>query len=313
MQYRLRNSFHFRLMVSFLAVSLIPLCLCSALLVQIASVHMNREIKENMKTDSDSMIVALDDLALGFEDVGKALQNNPVLMDALTCGLAQETQIYNVLYEAAGSIREVCTLHIYDLKGNPLFSSHSSPQPQKLKPTWGVLNAARTSGNTVETARYTSYRDMASIYNDFAARAKSLMTVSSMFYTFNVDGMQSWADTLWPTQKRILEQVLISARILLSSLEGSIDFADDEFDNLENFLKLRIRSAVFQKPAKEIEVQNVIETLLLGRGLAKGTDYDRESGKFEFSGKEYIPDFIMDLGCTPMRAFLKVELALFSI
>lgn len=146
MKYRLRNSFHFRLMVSFLAVSLIPLCLCSALLVQIASVHMNWEIKENMKTDSDSMIVALDDLALGFEDVGKALQNNPVLMDALTCGLAQETQIYNVLYEAAGSIREVCTLHIYDLKGNPLFSSHSSPQPQKLKPTWGVLNAARTSG-----------------------------------------------------------------------------------------------------------------------------------------------------------------------
>ena len=31
----------------------------------------------------------------------------------------------------------------------------------------------------------------------------------------------------------------------------------------------------------------------MGRGLAKGVDYDRESGKFEFSGKEYIPDFIM--------------------
>ena len=45
MKYRLRNSFHFRLMVSFLAVSLIPLCLCSALLVQIASVHMNWKSK----------------------------------------------------------------------------------------------------------------------------------------------------------------------------------------------------------------------------------------------------------------------------
>jgi len=31
----------------------------------------------------------------------------------------------------------------------------------------------------------------------------------------------------------------------------------------------------------------------LGRGLNKGIDYDRESGKFEFSGKEYIPDFII--------------------
>ena len=159
MKYRLRNSFHFRLMVSFLAVSLIPLCLCSALLVQIASVHMNREIKENMKTDSDSMIVALDDLTQGFEDTGKALQDNPVLMDALTYGLAQETQVYNVLYEAAGSIRDICTLHLYDLNGNPLFSSHNSPQAQKLKPTWGILHAAQTSGNPCymgETAEFDS-------------------------------------------------------------------------------------------------------------------------------------------------------------
>lgn len=163
----------------------------------------------------------------------------------------------------------------------------------QLRAFCNTVDQILNNANTVETARYTSYREMASIYNDFAARAKSLMTVSSMFYTFNVDRMQSWADTLWPTQKRILEQVLISARILLSSLEGSVDFADDEFDNLENFLKSRIRSAVFEKPTKEIEVQNIIETLLLGRGLAKGTDYDRESGKFEFSGKEYIPDFII--------------------
>ena len=27
--------------------------------------------------------------------------------------------------------------------------------------------------------------------------------------------------------------------------------------------------------------------------MTKGIDYDRESGKFEFSGKEYIPDFIL--------------------
>jgi len=33
--------------------------------------------------------------------------------------------------------------------------------------------------------------------------------------------------------------------------------------------------------------------LLLGRGLSKGVDYDRESGKLEFSGKEYIPDFVI--------------------
>ena len=49
-----------------------------------------------------------------------------------------------------------------------------------------------------------------------------------------------------------------------------------------------LRTVIFDKPQKEIEVQNAIEALLLGRGLNKGIDYDRESGNFEFSGKEYI-------------------------
>lgn len=149
------------------------------------------------------------------------------------------------------------------------------------------------NSSAAETARYVSYANMARTYNDFALRAKEIMNVTSMFYTFNLDVIPNWGDTLWPTQKRILEQVLISARMLLSSLEGSMDFVDDEFDNLENFLQSRLRSVVFQKPDKEIEVQNAIEALLLGRGLSKGADYDRESGKFEFSGKEYIPDFIL--------------------
>lgn len=43
-----------------------------------------------------------------------------------------------------------------------------------------------------------------------------------------------------------------------------------------------LRTVIFDKPQKEIEVQNAIEALLLGRGLNKGIDYDRESGKFEF-------------------------------
>ena len=50
---------------------------------------------------------------------------------------------------------------------------------------------------------------------------------------------------------------------------------------------------IFSRPEKEIEVQNAIESLLAGRGLNKGVDYDRETGKFEFSGKEYIPDFVI--------------------
>jgi hypothetical protein len=38
-----------------------------------------------------------------------------------------------------------------------------------------------------------------------------------------------------------------------------------------------LRRVVFAVPDKEMEVQNAIETMIVGRGMAKGTDYDRET------------------------------------
>ena len=114
------------------------------------------------------------------------------------------------------------------------------------------------------------------------------------------------ATATWPQEKMILEQTLLYANMLLSGLEGTVDFVEDEFENIANFFQSRLRAAIYQKPEREIEVQNAIESLLLGRGFSRGADYDRESGKFEFSGKEYIPDFIIP------KMSLCIEVKLFT-
>lgn len=156
-----------------------------------------------------------------------------------------------------------------------------------------VVQGILDNKEAAEHSRYVSFRDMAHMYNDFANHVKAKTTVSSLFCTFNIEDMGNSDNTLWREQKKILEQVLLGTKILYATLEGNVDFVNDEFDNLENFIKTRLRTVIFDKPQKEVEVQNAIETLLLGRGLSKGTDYDRETGKFEFSGKEFIPDFII--------------------
>lgn len=156
-----------------------------------------------------------------------------------------------------------------------------------------TINDILYNANTSEIGRYSSFRDMAHIYNDFAEEVRKVLKAPSMIYTFNIEDMPGYGDSVWGVQKKILEQVLISAKMLLSTLEGNIDFIDDEFDNIENFIAARLRTVIFSRPEKEVEVQNALESLLLGRGLNKGTDYDRETGKFEFSGKEFIPDFIV--------------------
>lgn len=171
-----------------------------------------------------------------------------------------------------------------------------------------TIQFSLTNSSVAEIGRYSGYKQFAQTYNDFAENTRKLLKVPAMFYTFNLDEIPRYGDATWPQEKTIIEQVLLYARMLLSGLEGSMDFADDEFDNIENFLQSRLRTAIFQKPEKEIEIQNAIESLLLGRGLSKGMDYDRESGKVEFSGKEYIPDFIIpkinlciEALCTAMR------------
>lgn len=139
--------------------------------------------------------------------------------------------------------------------------------------------------DTAEIGRYTSFRDMAHTYNDLAETARVLLRVPSMFYTFNVDEMPSWGDSVWPVQKKILEQVWVSAKLLYSSLEGSIDFVDDEFDNLENFIQSRLRAVIFEKPQREVEVQNALAVL---SAIGRRTCGEFRADQYALLGSDFV-------------------------
>lgn len=94
-------------------------------------------------------------------------------------------------------------------------------------------------------------------------------------------------------QKEIFESVLVSTRMLLAALEGIEDFVDDEIENLKNYISKRFRLIFKEAPKNEYEVQDKLENSFIANNMDKGLDYDRETGKFKFSGKEYIPDFII--------------------
>ena len=153
-----------------------------------------------------------------------------------------------------------------------------------------VLNDSAT-----ETySRYVGFKMYAENYNILASQAEKILCLpSNSFSHFHTDRMKSYMDTLDGTMKQVVEGVYLQSGILLTYLESAIDFVEDEFENISNFIKSKLRASIFTVPEKEVEVQNALELLLIGRGLNKGIDYDRESGKFEFSGKEYIPDFIL--------------------
>jgi hypothetical protein len=54
-----------------------------------------------------------------------------------------------------------------------------------------------------------------------------------------------------------------------------------------------LRKVIFEEPRTERDVQNAVEQLLVGRGLSRGVDYEREKGRVKVSIKETVPDFIV--------------------
>ena len=157
-------------------------------------------------------------------------------------------------------------------------------------------NINRTLNDTGTEAhnRYVSFKSYAQMYNNLAREAEKILDLpTNSFTVYYTDKMGTHMNTLWGFQKEIMESVVLQVGMLLSYLENATDFVEDEFESISNFIRSKLRASIFSIPSKETEVQNVIESLLIGRNMVKGIDYDRETGKFEFSGKEYIPDFIL--------------------
>jgi len=181
---------------------------------------------------------------------------------------------------------------------------------QLLSSTSALLGAMRTStatvsGDAANVGRYSSYKTFMRKYNDLVKQAAPLLPNTTMLDQFDIDKIRGSADYTWIQQKEFFDVAYANAALLKSLLEGAIGYAEDETNNLRDFIQSNLRRALFTTPDKEVEVQNGIEALIVGRGMAKGTDYDRETGRVKQSGKESVPDFIFP----NLRLCLEVKLS----
>ena len=153
-------------------------------------------------------------------------------------------------------------------------------------------SASTASGEAANVGRYSSYETFLRKYVDLAKTAAPLLANSSLLDGIDLAAIKGSGETVWPVQKKLFDLAYSNAALLKSLLEGEIGYAEDETHNLRDFIQGNLRRAVFAAPDKEMEIQNGIEALIVGRGMAKGTDYDRETGRVKTSGKESVPDFI---------------------
>jgi hypothetical protein len=146
-------------------------------------------------------------------------------------------------------------------------------------------------GSTPDHAKWGAFKNYARAYNVLAGEYSKL-TGERNINLYNLDKIKGSMDTVWPVQKEIFDTVYADT-LALSGLLVEYDVGiSASISEIQDLLVANLRKVIFRRPESEIEVQNAIESLLVGRGYQKPLDFDRETGRVKLSGKEFVPDFI---------------------
>lgn len=151
--------------------------------------------------------------------------------------------------------------------------------------------AVRSDANNMW--KHSAYKQYMQKYNEIVVHIRSFAEIAAPISVFDLDNVPGWGDTVWPMQKMYFDSVHANLAILEAYLVAKLDLQAERATTLRHFLEANLRKAVFDSPMHEREIQNAVEQLLIGRGLTKGIDYDREVGRVKFSIKEVVPDFIL--------------------
>ena len=136
------RSFRNRLTAAFLAVSLVPLLLCSAMLLQLFRLRMTGDAQKDAEERLDRVGVLLDETCQQILETAGALQQDQVLLSALEKGGAEESVVYSRLLEAAQGAGDI-RYDLYDETGKWLGATRSVPRGADLPTNWGLLRSAQ--------------------------------------------------------------------------------------------------------------------------------------------------------------------------
>lgn len=147
-----------------------------------------------------------------------------------------------------------------------------------------------------EVWHFNSYKYYAIQYNRLVERISTLnLQGTDLLNQFNENKIPGVGDTIHIQQHSIFQAVHGELSMLCSWIDIALggERKSQEVQSLANFIQNSLRPAILRNtPSTELEIQDTIERILIGRELQKGIDYDRETGRVKHSMKEFIPDFI---------------------
>ena len=145
----MKGSFRNRLFAAFLIVSLIPLAVSSALMLQVFRIRMTGATEREAQTCLENARAALDAAVDGFERVRDGLRASAILRDALSGASVSSVRVYDELYRVTEGLRGYASFDIYSADGTFRWSTQSLKRADTLPTDWGALHAAAAGGGAI--------------------------------------------------------------------------------------------------------------------------------------------------------------------
>lgn len=146
------SSFRQRLNAAFLAVSLVPVLLCSALLLQIFRLRMTADQQQNAEQQLDGACHALFSMQEGLQEAASTLGGSETVLGALSGGWENSASVYSALYDATENVRRFARFELYDAEGTLRYATQTVIGAQTLPVSWGILKEAADRDTIVYSA-----------------------------------------------------------------------------------------------------------------------------------------------------------------
>ena len=137
----MKNSFRHRLFAAMLLSSLLPLLICSVLMVQITRLRMENKAREDMAQQSAVLCQSLSEIRQAVTGAAARLTDTEAAIHALGSGVGSRLQTNSLLFDATDSWRNLAVFDLYDTAGVCRYSTRGTLS-QNLPTDWGVLYGA---------------------------------------------------------------------------------------------------------------------------------------------------------------------------
>ena len=143
------RSFRRQLNAAFLAVSLIPLLLCSVLLVQIFRLRIRTDTRQAAQQQLSNASDALGNIHEQLCSAVDRLEKDSLVIQALFREDAEDSKVYERLFQSTEALRGFGSFHLYDISGTWRYATQAVPQSRTLPVNWGILRQAASSPGRV--------------------------------------------------------------------------------------------------------------------------------------------------------------------